>query len=83
MTTKTIGIKKFRENITSIWKEAKKNKIRYIVMNHNQPILEVTPIDEDELIIEKYAADIAEAREQVKRGEVYTQEEVMKKFGLP
>ena len=83
MTTKTIGIKKFRENITSIWKEAKKNKIRYIVMNHNQPILEVTPIDEDELIIEKYAADIAEAREQVKRGEGYTQEEVMKKLGLP
>ena len=51
-------------------------------MNHSQPILEVKPIDEDELFIEKYAKDIAEAREQVKRGEVYTEEEIMKEFGL-
>lgn len=82
MTTKAIGIKKFRENITSLWKEAKKKKIRYIVMYHTEPIFEVKPIDEDELIIEKYAKDIAEAREQVKQGKVYTQEEIMKKFGL-
>ena len=82
MTTKAIGIKKFRENITSLWKEAKKKKIRYIVMYHTAPIFEVKPINEDELIIEKYAKDIQEAREQVKRGEVYTEEEIMKEFGL-
>jgi len=82
MTTRIIGIKKFRENITKIWKEAKKKKIRYIVMYHSEPILEVNPIDEDDLIVERFAAEIAEAREQVKRGEVYTQEEVMKEFGL-
>jgi len=82
MTTKIIGVKKFRENITKIWKDAKKNKIRYIVMYHSEPILEVNPIDEDELVFEQFAADIAEAREQVKKGEVYTQEEVMKEFGL-
>ena len=28
------------------------------------------------------AMEIAEAREQVKRGEVYTEEEVLKEFGL-
>ncbi|MBD3330336.1 hypothetical protein GF354_02275 [Candidatus Peregrinibacteria bacterium] len=82
MTTKIIGIKKFRENITSLWKEAKKKKIRYIVMYHSTPVMEVNPIDDDALILEKLAKDIAEAREQVKRGEVYTQEEVMKEFGL-
>ena len=82
MTTKIIGIKKFRENITSLWKEAKKKKIKYIVMYHSKPILEVNPIDEDELILEKFAEEIKEAREQVKRGEVYTQEEMEKLLGL-
>lgn len=82
MTTKIIGIKKFRENITKIWKEAKKNNIRYIVMYHSEPIFEVNPIDGDGLIIEKFAADVAEARGQVKRGEVYTHEEIMKELGL-
>ena len=82
MTTKVIGVKKFRENVTKIWKEAKEKKIRYIVMYHSKPILEVNPIYEDELIIEKFAADIVEAREQVKKGEVYSQEEVIKELGL-
>lgn len=82
MTIKTIGIKEFRQNITSIWKTAQKKKIKYIVMYHSQPILEVTPIDKKTAALEKLAADIAEAREQVKRGEVYTQEEIMKEFGL-
>lgn len=82
MTTKIIGIKKFRENITNIWKGAKKKKIRYIVMYHSEPILEVNPINEKELILENLAKDIAEAREQVKKGEVYTEEEVLKELGL-
>ena len=82
MTTKTIGIKEFRKNITSIWKDARKNKIKYIVLYHAKPILEVSPIDEEEMLLEKLAAEIAEAREQVKRGEVYTEEEIMKEYGL-
>lgn len=82
MTIKTIGIKEFRQNITTIWKNAQKKKIKYIVMYHASPILEVTPIDKKTTALEKLAAEIAEAREQVKRGEVYTQEEIMKEFGL-
>ncbi len=82
MTIKTIGIKEFRQNITTIWKNAQKKKIKYIVMYHAQPILEVTPIDKKTNALEKLAADIAEARAQVKRGEVYTQEEIMKEFGV-
>lgn len=82
MTTKAIGIKKFRENITSLWKEAREKKIRYIVLYHSKPILEINPINEDELILENLAEEIKEAREQVKRGEVYSEEEIMKEFGL-
>jgi len=82
MTTKIIGIKNFRENITKMWKEAIKKDIRYIVMNHSQPILTVTPIKESELIMENFANDIAIARKQVKEGHVYSQDEVYKKLGL-
>ena len=82
MTIKTIGIKEFRKNITSIWKEARKKKIKYIVLYHAKPIMEVSPINEDELLLEKLAAEIAEAREQVKRGEVYSDKEVRKILGL-
>ncbi len=82
MTTKIIGIKNFRENITSLWKEAKKKNIRYIVMYHSKPVLEVSPLDDEEVILEKLAADIEEARSQVKRGEVYTEAEVYKRLGI-
>ena len=51
-------------------------------MYHSEPIFEVNPIDEDELILEKFADDIAEARKQAKKGEVYSTEEVRKKLGL-
>lgn len=82
MTTKVIGVKKFRENISQLWKEAKKKNIRYIVMYHSAPIFEVNPIDESELVLENLANNIAEAREQVKKGEVYSEEEVIKELDV-
>ena len=82
MTTQFVGLKEFRQNLSSYAKKAKAKKIRYIVLKKNVPLLEVKVLDEKEFVLEKLAADIAEAREQVKRGEVYTQEEIMKEFGL-
>lgn len=85
MTTKLIGIKKFRENITKLWKEGQKKKVRYVVMYHSKPIFEVNPIKrikEEDVILEKLKHDIAEAREDVKHGRVYTHEQIMKEFGL-
>lgn len=82
MTTKIVGIKDFRENITSIWREARKKNIRYIVMYHSTPIFEVNPLNEDEFIIEELSRDVAKAREQVKSGEVYSEAEVYKKLGI-
>ena len=82
MTTKVIGIKAFRENLTKLSKKAKKDNVRFIVMNHAVPIGEWKPVEADELtdelILEKYAKEIDEALEQVKRGEVYSSEEVLK-----
>jgi len=82
MTTSVIGIKEFRQNITALSKKARKSKTRYIVMRHSTPVFEVTPISEDRLVFEKLARDVAEAREQVKRGETYTHEEALKALGL-
>ena len=82
MTTKLIGMKEFRANISAITKKARKGDIRFIVLRKNVPVLDVRAIDEKEFAFEKLAAEIKEARAQVKRGEFYTQEEVMKKFGL-
>ena len=81
-TTKLIGLKEFRANITSIWKKARKYNIRFIVMNHSTPIMEVSPIMDADVALEKLAADVKEAREQFKRGEFYTQEEVFKHLGI-
>lgn len=82
MTTKVIGIKKFRENITSLWKDSQKMSIRYIVMYHAKPILEVNPIYEDELVLEGLAKDIKKARKDIKAGRLYSESEVAKELGL-
>jgi len=82
MTTKTVGIKEFRQNMNKLWKKGRKENIRFIVMNHSVPVWEVKPIDEDELLIQHFAKDIEEAREQFKRGEFYTPEEARAKLGL-
>jgi hypothetical protein len=82
MTTKIIGIKDFRKNITSIWKEAREKNISYIVMHHTVPIFKVDPIDEEEMILENLVKDVEEAREQVKKGQTYGESEVYKKLGI-
>lgn len=82
LKTEFIGLKEFRANISALWKKAQKKRIRYIVMNHTKPIFEVRPLSEKEASLEQLAADIAEARAQYKKGEYYTEEEIIKQFGL-
>lgn len=82
MTTKLIGMKDFRQNLATYTKKAQKAQIRFIILKKNVPVLEVKPIDEKSFALEKLAEEIKEARAQYKRGEYFTQEEVMKKFGL-
>ncbi len=52
MTTKIINIKEYRDNITSLWKEAKAKKIKYIVLVHSKPAFEVKPLNDDFMIDE-------------------------------
>ena len=79
MTTKLIGIKEFRKNITKIWKEARINNVRYVVMYHSKPVMEVNPINEKEFIFERLEKEIAEARQDT---QTFSHEEVLAELGL-
>lgn len=82
MTTQFLGLKEFRQNLSTYTKKAKIKNIRFIILKKNVPVLEVKPLDEKQFTLEKLAMEIAEARKQVKQGKVYTQEQIMKEFGL-
>lgn len=82
MTTKLIGIKEFRQNVTSLYKKAQTKNIQYIVLNRNQPIFKVSPLSKKDTIIEKLALDVEEARNDIKNGEVFDFETVCNELGL-
>jgi hypothetical protein len=78
MSTQVIGIKDFRNQFTTLWKRAIEKNIRYIVLHHSKPVLEVNPLHEDGFVLEKLAKEVQNARAEVKLGKTYSQEEVEK-----
>ncbi len=82
MTTQFVGMKEFRQNMSKYTKEANKKKIRYIIMKKNVPVLEISPLDEKQYAYVKLSEEIKESEKQIKEGKFYTQDEVMKEFGL-
>ncbi len=82
MTTKFIGMKDFRQNMSKYTKESNEFKIKFIVLKKNVPVLEINPIDEKEYAYMKLSKELNEAEQQIKEGKSYTQEEVMLEFGL-
>ncbi|PIR54682.1 hypothetical protein COU74_05345 [Candidatus Peregrinibacteria bacterium CG10_big_fil_rev_8_21_14_0_10_36_19] len=82
MTTKIIGIKEYRQNITTLWKEAREKNIKYIVMYHSKPVFEVSPLQDEDELIELLKKDIKEARAQAKNGETTSHEDLMAEFGI-
>ncbi len=79
MDTKFIGIKDFRAHISEYAKRARKGDIRYIVVNRNKPIFEVTPFEENETL-DSLFSDIVKAEHNIKDGRFYTHEEVLKEL---
>jgi len=82
MITKIIGVRDFRQNMTTLYEKAIKNKLRYIVLNRNKPVFKIEPLNKKDFIIEKLAEDIKEARKEVKKGKIYDFEEICKEIGL-
>lgn len=79
MTTKIIGIKEFRADISNFAKKAKKGNVRYIVMNRNIPLFELKPFANNEGL-ENIFNEIKLAQNDVKKGNVYTQEDILAEF---
>ncbi len=79
MTTRTIGIKEFRQNIRKLSEE---KNVKYIVMNHSKPIFKVEPIDEDQLILEKYADQIDRGLSEAKKGKTISTATLRKRLKL-
>ncbi len=82
MQTKLIGVKEFRQNISTFYKKAQKNNLRYIILRRNQPIFKVEPIKKQDLTIEKLSQDIKKARKEIKNGEIYDFEKICADLGI-
>ena len=91
MTTKLIGVKQFAQNLSKILKDSQEKNIHYVVMKHGSPVVNITPakksITEADLRaegidVEELKKDIAIAREEAARGEVFTIEEVAEELGI-
>jgi hypothetical protein len=61
MLTKIISLKDYRRNITKLWKEAQEKGVRYIVLHHSKPILDVRPYQEEEIVFDD---DLSEDEEK-------------------
>jgi len=79
MVTKLIGIKEFRANISEYAKKARKGNVRFVVMNRNNPLFELKPFAED-AELDSLFADILKAKEDIRRGRVYSQEDILAEF---
>lgn len=82
MTTKFIGVKDFRANVSKIAKSSKKNNERIIVLNRNKPIFEVRPLSDEDSTLESLALGVKQGKADAKAGRVYTQKEVEQILGL-
>lgn len=49
MTTQLISLNEYRKNISTLWKKAQKENIKYIVLSHSKPIFEVNPLHGNEV----------------------------------
>lgn len=81
-TTKFIGMKEFRQNLAHYSKTSTKKNTRYIVLRKNVPVFEILPIDEKEYLAKKLEQELEEAMEDVRKGNIYTQEEVFRMFNI-
>ncbi len=82
MTTKFIGVREFRQNISGLYKKAKDKNIRYVVLNKNKPVFEVKPLSEKEIYTASFIKSVAEGEADARAGRVHTLKEVMKSLGM-
>lgn len=79
MTTKTIGIKEFRANISEFARKAQEGNVKYVVMNRTKPLFEIKAFSKEKGLEEVFA-EIMEGKKDIEKGKLYTEEEIMKEF---
>jgi hypothetical protein len=62
--------------------KAKRHGWRYVVLNRNVPIFEVKALSDKDAVLEKLAADVAEARQEWRDGKGIPLEKALKSLGL-
>ncbi len=82
MVTKLIGVREFRQNMATLCEKARKNNWRFVVLSHNKPIFKMEPLSGKDASLEKLMQEIAEARDDVKKGRVFTPDQVRKNLEL-
>jgi hypothetical protein len=80
MNTKFIGIKEFRQNIAKYATKAQGARTRFIVVNHNRPMFEVTPFAPN-TTLDSLFSDILAAKKDIATGKVFTQDEILAELG--
>jgi len=76
MTTKFIGIKEFRKNISSYAQKAQSKKERLIVMNRNTPLFEIKSFSADTDLTTLFR-DIKAAHNDIEKGDLYSHAEML------
>lgn len=79
MNTSFVGIKEFRANLTEYAKRARKGDTRYVIVNRNTPLFELTPFAEDETL-DSFVADIVKAERDIATGRFVTHEDILKEL---
>lgn len=58
MTTRLIGIKEFRQNMTELLREAQECNIHFIIMRHHEPVAKVAPLTKKDVALEDLCASL-------------------------
>ena len=87
MTTELISLNEYRKNISVLWKRAKEQNIKYVVLSYSKPIFEVNPVmdnrvddDWDIQYTPKNHEAWLKAREELERGDTVSLEELKSKY---
>lgn len=86
MTTEIISLNEYRKNISSLWKKAQKENVKYIVLSHSRPIFEVKPLKSNKIMDDwneytpKNHKAWLKAREDLEKWNVVSFEELKRKY---
>jgi len=87
MTTQLISLNEYRKNISTLWKKAQKENIKYVVLAHSKPIFEVNPITSNEIAEDwdvQYTPANHEAwltaQEDLKNGDTFSLDDLRAKY---